>query len=68
MTEKLTLTTWGDPNSNVEMKLGDRRTESGYGRIKYQEWCEKERDRINSKWGEKVYIVTRANGDIALSR
>jgi hypothetical protein len=42
--------------------------DSQWGTIKYREWCERERDRINAKDGGKVKIVTRAGGMIALSR
>lgn len=41
---------------------------SGYGKITYQEWCERERDRINVR-GDRVHIVKReADGYIALAR
>jgi hypothetical protein len=40
---------------------------SGYGKIKYREWCEKEIERMAKK-GTVAKIVTREDGFIALSR
>jgi len=58
MNEKKMMTQWSSPNEIID---------SGYGRITYREWCEKERDRINQR-GESVKIMTRGDGFIALSR
>jgi len=58
MSDKPTLTEWSKPDEVIN---------SGYGSISYQEWCEKERDRINTR-GDGVRIVTHEDGCIALSR
>jgi len=58
MNEKKTLTQWSRPNEIID---------SGYGKITFHTWCEKERDRINQR-GDGVKIVTREDGFIALSR
>lgn len=52
------VTEWSSPNEIID---------SGYGKITYQLWCEKERDRIN-KGGDRVLILTRPDGFIALSK
>ena len=41
--------------------------DSAYGRVTYRTWCERERDRMNQR-GDKVKIVKRADGCIALAR
>jgi len=58
MNEKKTMTHWTNPTDIID---------SGYGKITYREWCDKERDRINKR-GDGVKIVERADGFIALSR
>jgi len=58
MKYKNMVTEWGFPDEIID---------SGYGKITYREWCEKERDRINKR-GDGVNIVTRGDGFIALSR
>ena len=70
--EKKTLTHWGNPDKKVftmvdEGEKEPRKVLSQYGDITYRAWCEKERDRINCA-GDSVKIITRAGGDIALSR
>ena len=50
-----------------EWSSPDEIIDSGYGRITYRVWCEKERDRIN-RHGDCVKIATRKDGFIALSR
>jgi len=62
---KETLTHWGRPKSRV---MG-----SSYGPIRYQEWCEKERWRVNTRArADIVKLVTRHGGPmdgwIALKR
>jgi hypothetical protein len=52
------VTQWSNPNEVVD---------SQYGKIVYNEWCTKERDRINQR-GDTVAVVTREDGCIALSR
>ena len=51
------LTKWSSPREIID---------SGYGKIAYRVWCEKERDRIN-KCGDTVKIVEQF-GHICLSR
>jgi len=58
MNEKKTITHWSSPDEIID---------SGYGKITYREWCQKERDRINQH-GDGAKIVTRRDGFIALSR
>jgi hypothetical protein len=58
MSKKSTMTRWTKPDEIID---------SQYGKITYQKWCEKERDRINKR-GDKVKIVPRSDGFIALSR
>jgi len=58
MSDKKTVTQWSSPAEIID---------SGYGKITYREWCEKERDRINKR-GDGVRIVKRKDGFIALSR
>ena len=62
---KETLTHWGRPKSAVHG--------SGYGLVNYQEWCEKERWRVNTRArADIVKLVTRHGGPmdgwIALKR
>jgi len=52
------VTEWGSPEEIID---------SGYGKITYLEWCEKECNRINQR-GDGVIIMTREDGFIALSR
>ncbi len=43
--------------------------DSGYGRITYRVWCEKEMQRMNGKSNNlEVHIHEFSNGDIALVR
>jgi len=57
--QKKTMTHWCKP---------DELMTSEYGVVSYQVWCEKERDRINTR-GDGVKIVRRdSDGFIALSR
>ena len=52
---KETLTHWGRPKSRV---IG-----SSYGPVRYQEWCERERWRVNTRASaDIVKIVTRHGG------
>ena len=60
---KKTLTHWGRPEEVID---------SGYGRISYLEWCNKEMERINRR-ESGVRIITRVeqgeyDGYIALYR
>ena len=62
---KDTMTHWGRPRSRVPG--------SSYGPVRYQEWCEKERWRVNTRASaDIVKIVTRHGGSmdgwIALKR
>ena len=62
---KETLTHWGRPKSRV---LG-----SSYGPVRYREWCEKERWRVNTRANANIIkLVTRHGGPmdgwIALKR
>ena len=56
---KKAVTEFSSPNETID---------SAHGRIPYRKWCEKERDRINAHGGDRVKIVKRADGFIALSR
>ena len=50
---KQTLTHWSSPDEIIA---------SGYGKITYREWCDREQARINSR-GDGVKIITRVGGD-----
>jgi len=58
MNEKNRITLW---------MVGEDYIESVYGRITYQEWCERERERIYRS-GENLKIVHREDGAVALFR
>jgi len=45
----------------------DATHESGYGHVTYRQWCELEIKRFATH-GQAVYIITRKDGCIALSR
>lgn len=56
-----------DDNRITLWKTAEEYIESSYGRITYEEWCERECARI-CKRGKHVYIIRRADGFVALFR
>jgi len=65
-----TITRFDHPESIVvtrHAKTGDQ-IYSGYGKVTYQDWCDKEIARLLAKGETKVQIVTNSGGLIALSR
>lgn len=66
-TKNLQITEWDSPNAFMITTIDGQKSVSAYGPISYQNWCEKEMARIN-KNGNKVEIVTRKDGQIALTK
>ena len=52
------ITVWSKPGSIVN---------SAYGPITYKEWCQREQARFGGR-GDKVRIIERRDGAIALTR
>lgn len=67
MSEENRLTVWGNPHEIVKVTLGSKIIHSGYGAVKYKDWCALEVTRMR-KNGVSASIITNESGQICISK